>query len=154
MKNLLLMLVILISLPNVITAQNTQRQNQSVNGRGMADYTPEEAATLQTKRMILLLDLSEKQQAQVQKLFLENATQRQAMREANQAKRQTDQGNKPSKEERFAMQNKKLDHQIAMKAKMKDILTEEQFAKWEQVQMQRKSDFNRNQVNRKNRGNK
>ena len=154
MKNLLLMLVILISLPNVITAQNTQRQNQSVNGRGMADYTPEEAATLQTKRMILLLHLTEKQQAQVQKLFLENATQRQAMREANQAKRQTGQGNKPSKEERFAMQNKKLDHQIAMKAKMKDILTEEQFAKWEQVQMQRKSDFNRNQVNRKNRGNK
>jgi hypothetical protein len=154
MKNLLLILVILISLPNVITAQNTQRQNQTANNRGMADYTPEEAATLQTKRMTLLLDLTEKQQAQVQKLFLENATQRQAMREANQAKRQTGEGNKPSKEERFAMQNKRLDNQIAMKAKMKEILTEDQFVKWEKAQMQRKNDFNQNKPNRKNRGNK
>ena len=154
MKNLLLILVILISLPNVITAQNTQRQNQTANNRGMADYTPEEAATLQTKRMTLLLDLTEKQQAQVQKLFLENATQRQAMREANQAKRQTGEGNNPSKEERFAMQNKRLDNQIAMKAKMKEILTEDQFVKWEKAKMQRKNDFNQNKPNRKNRGNK
>lgn len=154
MKTLLLILVLLISLPNVITAQNTQRQNQTANNRGMADYTPEEAATLQTKRMTLLLDLSEKQQAQVQKLFLENATQRRAIREANQAKKQTGQGNKPAKDERFAMQNKRLDHEIAMKAKMKNILNEEQFAKWEQTQMQRKNDFNQNKSNRKNRGNK
>lgn len=154
MKNLLLVLVILISLPMVAAAQNTQRQNQSASGRDMADYTPEEAATLQTKRMTLLLDLTEKQQVQVQKLFLENATQRQAMREANQAKKQTGVGNKPSKEERFAMQNKRLDNQIAMKAKMKEILTEDQFVKWEKAQMQRKNDFNQNKPNRKNRGNK
>lgn len=149
MKNLLLMLVILISLPNMITAQNTQRQNQAANSRSMANYTPEEAATLQTKRMTLLLDLSEKQQAQANKIFLENATQRQAMREANQAKRQSGQGNKPSKEERFAMQNKRLDHQIAMKAKMKNILTEEQYAKWETAQKQRQRDFKQRKSNQK-----
>jgi F0F1-type ATP synthase assembly protein I len=103
MKNLLLMLVILISFPMVAAAQNTQRQ---------------------------------------------------AMREANQAKRQTGEGNNPSKEERFAMQNKRLDNQIAMKAKMKDILTEDQFVKWEKTQIQRKNDFNQNKPNRKNRGNK
>lgn len=154
MKNLLLMLVILISLPNVITAQNTQRQNQSANNRGMVDYTPEEAATLQTKRMTLLLDLNEKQQAQVQKIFLENATQQKSVREANRANRQTGERAKLSKEERFAMQNNRLDNQIAMKAKMKNILTETQFAKWEQAQTQRKNDFNQNQSNRKNRRNK
>lgn len=154
MKNLLLMLVILISLPNVITAQNTQRLNQSANSRGMADYTPEEAAALQTKRMTLLLDLNEKQQAQVQKVFVENNTQLTSFREANRANRQTAQRNKLSKEERFAMQNNRLDNQIAMKGKMKNILTETQFAKWEQAKMQRKNDFNQNQSNRKNRRNK
>jgi hypothetical protein len=52
------------------------------------------------------------------------------------------------------MQNKRLDNQIAMKAKMKEILTEDQFVKWEKAQMQRKNDFNQNKPNRKNRGNK
>lgn len=153
MKTLLLMLVILISLPNVVTAQNTQRQNQSANNRGMADYTPEEAAALQTKRMTLLLDLNEKQQTQVQKIFFENATQRKTFREANQTKRQTSNWTKPSKDERFATQNTRLDNQIDMKAKMKNILTEAQFVKWEEAQMQRRRDFNQNKSNRKNRGN-
>jgi len=153
MKNLLLMLVILMSLPMVATAQNTQRQNQATNSRGMADYTPEEAATLQTKRMTLLLDLNEKQQAQVNKIFLENATQRQAMREANQAKRQTGERPKLTKEERFAMQNTSLDNQIALKAKMKNILNEEQYAKWETAQTQRQRDFKERRTPQKNRRN-
>ena len=41
---------------------------------------------------------------------------------------------KPTKEQRLAMANTKLDHQIAAKAKMKSILSKEQFEKWEKAQ--------------------
>lgn len=152
MRPLILMLLILMSVQTVATAQNRQRANQSQNALDMAQYTPEEASALQTKRMTLLLDLNEKQQAQVQKIQLENAIQRKALREANQAKNQDGERPRLTKEERLANQNAMLDHQIAMKAKMKNILTEAQFAKWEEAQMQRRSNFNENKPNRKTRG--
>lgn len=151
MRPLILMLLILMSVQTVANAQNRQGANQSQNARDMAQYTPEEAAALQTKRMTLLLDLNEKQQAQVQKIQLENAIQRKAIREANQAKSQDGERPRLTKEERLANQNAMLDHQIAMKAKMKNILTEAQFAIWEEAQMQRRSNFNENNPNRKTR---
>ena len=46
---------------------------------------------------------------------------------------------KPSKDERVKMMNEKLDHQIEMKKKMKEILTAEQFEKWEKSQMKQQS---------------
>lgn len=152
MKLLFLMVVILMTVQTFSFAQNGQRPNQSQNNRSMEQYTPEEAAAVQTKRMTLLLDLNANQQAQVQKILLENAKERQALREANQAKNQSGEWTKPTKEDRLAMQNAMLDRQIAMKAKMKSILTEAQFEKWESAQMQRKSNFNENNPNRKTRG--
>ncbi len=93
---------------------------------GKDQLTPEQMATLQTKKMTLALDLSSAQQKQVQEFHLENAKLRKEKREAVKGKR-TD----LSSEERFALQNERLDHMIAQKEKMKKILNEEQFAKWE-----------------------
>ena len=41
---------------------------------------------------------------------------------------------KPTKEQCLAMENAKLEHQIATKAKMKSILNAEQLDKWEKSQ--------------------
>lgn len=129
MKRLAIIAVALFALQ--MTAQEQKR------GQKIMNLSAEEIATLQTKRMTLHLDLSESQQAKIYKLNLENATKRKAMMEARKAKKESGNAKKPSKEERLAMINTKLDHQIAMKAKMKDILNDEQYAKWEKSQARR-----------------
>jgi len=44
-----------------------------------------------------------------------------------------DSGKKPTADERFAMQSKRLDEQMATKERVKKILTPEQFEKWEKA---------------------
>ncbi|TYA74998.1 hypothetical protein [Seonamhaeicola marinus] len=115
-------------------AQPNQGQNKKQRMHKKHDFTPEQAATLHAKKMTLHLDLNEKQQAQVKEIFLKNAEARKAKMEEFKAKKESGELQKPTQEQRFKMANAKLDHQIAMKAKMKKILNEEQFAKWEKIQ--------------------
>ena len=96
----------------------------------MMNISAEEMATLQTKRLTLALDLTKSQQTKIQEINLENATKRKEMMAKHKAKKESGDAKKPTDKERLAMANARLDHKIAMKAKMKDILNEEQFAKW------------------------
>ena len=95
------------------------------------EMNPEQRVTLQTKEMTLALDLNDKQQKDVSKLFAERNRKADAMREQRKAAKAADK--KPTVDERFAMKNKMLDEQIAMKAEMKKILTPVQFEKWEKM---------------------
>ncbi len=99
----------------------------------MKDLTAEQMATLHTKKMTLALDLTEDQQSKVQVLNLENAQFKKAKIEEREARKEDDDREKPSTEERYAMANERLDRQIAQKAKMKEILSEEQYTKWEKL---------------------
>lgn len=136
MKKLVIIALALFALQ--VTAQERKRAPQNKErGQKMMNLSAEEMATLQTKKMTLHLDLNESQQAKIHKLNLENANKRKAMMEARKAKKESGNTEKPSKEERLAMVNAKLDHQIAMKAKMKTILNDEQYAKWEKLQARR-----------------
>ena len=99
---------------------------------GMQDLTPQQVATLQTKKMTLALDLDETQQKEVASLLSEKAALRKTKLEERSIKRSEE--TRPTKEERFAMQNEHLDQQIAHKAEMKKILTEKQFTRWEKMQ--------------------
>lgn len=119
MKKLIVIAIALISIQGI--AQNRK-------GNRMSNYTPEEMTNLKVKRMTLNLDLNEKQQDDVYKIVLEQATSRKKIMEARQATTQ-----KPTDEERLNMMNMRLDRQIAMKAKMKTILNDEQFVKWEEA---------------------
>lgn len=103
--------------------------------RNMKDLSPQEIATLQTKKMTLALDLDQKQQTEVQALFLDSATERKNGMDERKARKE--EGNRPSKEERYAMQNERLDRQIAQKAAMKEILTDTQYEKWGKMQEDR-----------------
>ncbi len=114
---------------SAMAQEGPQRGRQN----NMEDLTPEQVATLQTKKMTLALDLSKAQQEAVHKIQLENATLMRAKREEG---RKLQEGEKPAKrtqEERFARQNERLDHQIAQKEKMKKILSPEQYEKWEKT---------------------
>lgn len=131
MKKLIVIAIAFISVQAFAQPNQGEQRKQRMHKKH--DFTPEQAATLHAKKMTLHLDLNEKQQAQVKEILLENAQARKAKMEAFKAKKESGELKKPTTEERFEMANAKLDHQIAMKAKMKKILNEEQFAKWEKV---------------------
>ena len=133
MKKLIVIAIALVSMQGIAQGERKERPNNQERSQRMNDLTPEEAATLQTKKMTLHLDLNEKQQKDLYKINLENATKHKEMRETFKAKKESEPMEKPSKEERLKMMNAKLDHQIAMKARMKTILNAEQYAKWEKV---------------------
>ncbi|MCF7560587.1 hypothetical protein L3X39_08050 [Sabulilitoribacter multivorans] len=135
MKKLIVIAIALISIKGIAQDEKKKAPNQHERSQKMANLTAEEIATLQTKKMTLHLDLNESQQAKIQKINLDNATKRKAMMEERKAKKESGEFKKPTTEERYKMENAKLDHQIAMKAKMKEILNEEQYAKWEKSQM-------------------
>ncbi len=101
---------------------------------GKKKMTPEQIATLQTKKMTLALDLNDAQQKQMMALNLEKAKTRNAMIEARKAAKENE---KPTADERFEMTNKRLDAQIAQKQKVKQILSDEQFAKFEKMKKHR-----------------
>ena len=112
----------------LVTIQVSAQERGERKGK-FADFTPEEMAQLQTKKMTLALDLSEAQQREVSAINLENAKARKAKMKTRKARKDADK--KPSKEEMLKMKNERLDAQIATKQKMKTILNAEQYAKWE-----------------------
>lgn len=147
MKKVILIVLALITIQ--VSAQDRKQEfrkgerKERVNK--FEDFSAEEIAELQTKRMTLDLDLTSSQQKQIQKLNLENATERKAKMEERQSKMMK-KGEKPSKEGRLKMMNERLDKQIEMKEKMKKILNEKQFEKWEKINKRnqfQKSDKNK-----------
>lgn len=91
------------------------------------DLSAEQIATLQTKKMTLALDLSPKQQEQMQELHFEHAKLRKAKREAH--KKDADKA--LTEDQRYQKRVTQLDERIAQKEKVKAILSDEQFTKWE-----------------------
>jgi len=98
-------------------------------------FTPEQRAELRAKRLTLELDLNDKQQTELQKLFLANAQEIKKAHEQHKADREA--RKKPTQEERFAMATKILDNQIVTKRELKKILTADQYAKFEDVKDKR-----------------
>ena len=115
--------VALIALLTLNTfGQEQQRKNNSY------DLTPDQIAELQTKKMVLHLDLSEKQQQQILEINKRNAIDRKQNMEEHRALREK--GQKPSGDELVNRMNVRLDKKIAHQKEMKKILNEKQFEIW------------------------
>ncbi|MEP3836462.1 MAG: hypothetical protein ABJM36_02390 [Algibacter sp.] len=137
MKKLILVAVALFALQVSAQEDKNEKHNRGERGeRGerMMNLSAEEMATFQTKKMTLALDLNNTQQAKIYKINLENANKRKEMMADHKAKKESGDAKKPTQKERLAMANARLDQKIAEKAKMKDILNNEQYAKWEKSQ--------------------
>lgn len=136
MKNLLLIALAVVTLN--VNAQERKKDGQKGAMKERMemrqDMTPQEMASLQRKKMTLQLDLTEKQQKEVESILLEEAKTRKAKMADRKAKMGKTDGVKPSKEERLKLINERLDHQIEMKKKMKSILNAEQYEKFEVMQ--------------------
>lgn len=132
MKKLLIIALALVTIQ--ATAQDKKREMRKTRMEKANAMTPEEMAQLQTKKMTLQLDLTETQQTQIQSLLLDEAKARKEKMADFKAKKEDGEMKKPTKEERIKMMNERLDHQIAMKKKMKAILNDEQYKKWDAMQ--------------------
>lgn len=133
MKNFALILMMAIAGTISVNAQQNKDQN---NKQQRPQFSAEQHSELAVKKMTLALDLNEKQQNQIKPLLLAQATQHKAAMEKMKAARVNKQ--RPSEDELFAMKNQQLDHQIAMKKAMKEILTKEQFEEFEKMVKMRK----------------
>ena len=137
MKYILKILVLLFSLS--VFAQQPPRQMDSERGKRPNNrmqvkkaLTPEQEATLWTKKMTLELDLNKNQQDQMYALIL-GKTKKIKLRMENKPKE------RPSKEEIYNMHISRLDEAIAMKESLKKILNDDQFAKWELMKNKKSS---------------
>ena len=137
MKYILKILVLLFSLS--VFAQQPPRQMDSERGKRPNNrmqvkkaLTPEQEATLWTKKMTLELDLNQNQQEQIYTLIL-GKTKKIKLRMENKPKE------RPSKEEIYNMHISRLDEAIAMKESLKKILNDDQFAQWELMKNKKSS---------------
>jgi len=138
MKKLILIALAFVTLQAVAQDKRKRDSHDDSSKREMMkDLSPDEIATLGSKKMTLALDLSQQQQTQVKTVLLTQATKRKQMMEDRDKKMENKDAKQPSKEERVKLMNSRLDDKIAMKQEMKSILTAEQYVKWEEMQAKR-----------------
>jgi len=125
----LLMTIVLVSSTAVFAQKDAQRGRM---GEFHQDLTAEQLAVLKTKTMTLALDLSEKQQEAIFELNLANAEFRKKKMEERKANSER---SKPTPEERYTLENARLDRMIAQQQELKKILNDEQFDQWKKMQM-------------------
>ncbi|MBO0321607.1 hypothetical protein J0X14_04800 [Muricauda sp. CAU 1633] len=129
MKRLVVALALLISIGALAQRQEGHRMHKSPK----MDMTAEQMATLQTKQMTLALDLTKVQQQKVMTINLDEAEFRKAKWDEMKALRESGERKKPTTEERFEMENARLDHQIAHQEKMREVLNDEQYQTWKKL---------------------
>lgn len=132
MKKLLIAALLVVGL----TAFAQEQKKPDPNRPQREKLSPEQRNELMLKKMTLDLGLNEGQQKDMAKIIAEQSAKREvamAERKANKEK-----GIKPSADERFARENKRLDEQIVVKEKVKKILTPEQFKKWEEMKAEQR----------------
>jgi hypothetical protein len=101
----------------------------------MEKFTPEQRNQLMLKKMTLELDLNASQQKEMSKIIAEKSAKREARMKEMKANK--DSNTKPTSDEMFARKNRMLDEQIAMKERMKKILSPEQYKKWDEMKGKR-----------------
>ncbi len=99
------------------------------------DMSPEQVAEISAKKLTLALDLSDSQQQQVASLLVVETTRKRAKHEERKSLKEK--GEKPSGDEIHAKMIKGLDQRIEFKRKMKDVLNDEQYLKWTEMQEQK-----------------
>lgn len=98
--------------------------------------TPEQRNEKQLKKLTSDLTLDTKQQEQVKQLIAERSAKAEKLREAR--KEQREKGSKLTAEQREAFKKEMTAEADANDAKMKGILTADQYTKWKKIQEENK----------------
>ncbi|MFP2997103.1 hypothetical protein ABN763_14395 [Spongiivirga sp. MCCC 1A20706] len=136
MKKTIYLMLALLTVSSISVAQHRKGQHQEKKASVFEKFTAEQIATINSKRMTLQLDLTDKQQKAVEALELKEA---QFKKTKMASRKQEKSDNKTlSDEERFNRINERLDRQISYKNNLKDILDDDQFAQWKEEMERRK----------------
>jgi hypothetical protein len=111
---------------------SAQQKNQKFNGH---NFSADQLAEIQTKKMTLYLDLSEAQQQQVFEINKQKFIDHKNKISDNVARK--GQKQQPNNEALFKKKSQSLDRQIEIQNKMKNILNKEQFDQWKKARMAR-----------------
>ncbi|KUJ62229.1 hypothetical protein AR687_09435 [Flavobacteriaceae bacterium CRH] len=98
--------------------------------------TPEQRNEKQLQKLTSELSLDANQQVKVKQLLAERSAKAEKLREARKDKKDSD--TKPTAEEREAFKKEMLAEKEANDAKMKSILTADQYTKWHSLQEKNK----------------
>lgn len=120
-------------------AQEKQQRPARHDGNPMEKFTPEQRNQLMLKKMTLDLDLNDSQQKEMGKIIAEQSAKREAHLKDRKSKTE-----KPTSDEIFKMRSNMLDEQIAMNAKMKKVLSPDQYKKWDEMKKQHRENFRKN----------
>lgn len=112
----------------LVVGLTTFAQEKGKRGEGK-DMTPEQRTEMQVKKMTKDLDLNDKQQTQVKELLNSQKEDRSEMMEQRKEMKET--AKKATKEQRAAMKTKMDEKKAVIDKKMKTILTDDQYKKWE-----------------------
>lgn len=130
MKKLLIIALALVTVSGFAQVDKEKVMMERLTRK--SQKSPEERAQIETKQLTLKLDLTEKQQSQVEEtLVVHHAEGNARMAKNKKAMKEM------SDDERHELQVARLDAQIALKEKMKGILNAEQYSKYSQM-MERK----------------
>ena len=124
MKRLFSILLLMFATTLVFGQEQEQKRKR-------ANFSPEQLAELQTKKMALALELTDNQQEQIFELNKRKATLRKekiaeikALKAANK---------ELSSDEIFALKKAQLDARLEHQSEMKNILNEQQFETWKKA---------------------
>ncbi|MDA8591443.1 hypothetical protein N9L09_00590 [Flavobacteriaceae bacterium] len=129
MKTLFTTILLFIGFVTLAQPQH-ERMKREKRMENIKNMTPEQQATLWSKKMTLELDLNASQQEEIYTLILEKA-KRNKMHQKNNVKKTL------SNEERFKMQENLLDEKIKMRNAMKSILNPDQYEQWKKIEKQK-----------------
>ena len=128
MKNLCIIIMVLIGVSSF--AQQKENHRRLMKERAGMNMTAEEKAILKSKQLTLALDLTERQQEEFQKLYVDRAEdkvkRRKEMKEAVEDSK--------LKAEAFEKMNTRLDKEIAFQQSIQKILNKEQYMLWKDSQ--------------------
>ena len=142
MKKLVSILVLVVAF-----TFSAQAQKKKYKKGDFEKLTSEQKATLSVKKMALALDLSDAQQRQVKPIIKQQIEERKAAYEKMKAAKKA--GKKPTADQRFKMQNARLDKQLAFQNRMKRILNGEQFEKFKKMKRHMKGKAKKHMKKRK-----
>ena len=155
MKKITIVLAMLISFAVTAQEHDGQKEHFRKGPAGLKmkmpkkpSYTPEQMATLQTKKMVLALDLNKAQQNQLQKFNAKNIKERRA-RIKKLKTLKSGERKKFTADQKFKIANDRLDRAIVQKEELKRILGEEKYKKHQAMHKKRKAMVKRKMTARK-----
>ena len=127
MKRFLITLGLALGLVFTVSAQKKKDSKK--------DFTPEQKLELAVKKMTLNLDLNQSQINQIKPILKSKIAKKEAFKKQKEEFKKS--GKELTSDERFKMHSQRLDSKIAFKNEMKQILSAEQYVKFEKMQAHR-----------------